>query len=511
MKWAPVAPVFMALALLAVSEESIAQQNRAGQDPSFQRLAQELVQGMNESLTRLPARNKTEAAIAYFKKTYAYAAGHKPRVAVWPFRQDLVPVDKEDADALNDKLLAGLLKASKGNFEFVARDALRAIITDLEETGALETPTDDPIAALMRRARDIDILITGNLHLERNRLQVSYKAVRMDGTIVAQTQPTHLRMNAGRVASAHGALTLDEAVRLAVRQLTNEITDMWELRLGGVRYQATGLQPDLGRFLEQRLAAGIAHEYENSLSGRKIKISESRFEPRFRGIVVEEKQLRDENFSADRQSYLLSGSYWIIDDAVELRVSLKNNDGVHARWTGRIGRESIQGLGLIPDKDFTSERETDGLGPIKIQMTSERGSDPVYRVGENLDLVLRVNSDAWVYCFYRQADGKNIQIMPNPFFLKRFTSPRFSAGTAHTIPGERIFPFSLKVSQPAGQELIKCFAASRDVTHDLPSALRGKSLDPVPAALLLDLSERFRNLPNAAVAEASLAVTVVDP
>ena len=60
-----------------------------------------------------------------------------------------------------------------------------------------------------------------------------------------------------------------------------------------------------------------------------------------------------------------------------------------------------------------------------------------------------------------------------------------------------------------GLELVKCFATSRDVTEELPADLQGREWRPLdPRFLGEELSDSFRNLPDTAVTEASLAITV---
>ena len=76
------------------------------------------------------------------------------------------------------------------------------------------------------------------------------------------------------------------------------------------------------------------------------------------------------------------------------------------------------------------------------------------------------------------------------------------------MPGKKIFPFEFKMVEPAGLELVKCFATSRDVTADLPPHLQGRSLEALPKGAEYRLSQVFHALPNTTVSEASMAVTV---
>ncbi len=457
-----------------------------------------------------PARTKTEAAINYFKKAYAYADGRKLRLAIWPFRQDRLPVSKEIADQLNDAFLASLIDRAAGRHEFVAREALRGVISDLQDTGGLDTDGADPIAALMENVRRVDILIQGRLRLDGGDIILSYKAVRMDGAIAGQTGTVRIPLH-GAPNKSLNLLSLDRAIDQAAGKLSAGAPDLTELRPGGIRYQASGLQPAFGQFLQAKLSTALEARYANTLSGRRITVVEPRMDRSLRGAPVDRKALNAATFAAKDTSYLLSGDYWVLNDAIEVRLRLRNRAGAAVTWSGRLSPEAAAGLAVKPRNDFEDVRDNDGLGPFRFHLTSERGRDPVYRLQERLNLILRTEEEAWVYCFYRQADGKVIQIFPNPFYWTRHTEPRLAARVAHTMPSPDLFPFDLRIRPPVGLELLKCFAVSRDVTAELPAELRGWSLTPLPDKLAGRLAEVFRSLPHTAIAEASLALTVVAP
>ena len=73
---------------------------------------------------------------------------------------------------------------------------------------------------------------------------------------------------------------------------------------------------------------------------------------------------------------------------------------------------------------------------------------------------------------------------------------------------EELFPYELEVAGPPGNELIKCFAASRDVTSELPRELRGLSDDALPQNMVENLPSRFQQLPDVAISEQSFIMTI---
>ena len=96
--------------------------------------------------------------------------------------------------------------------------------------------------------------------------------------------------------------------------------------------------------------------------------------------------------------------------------------------------------------------ETELLGPFSFHLTTNRGDDPAYSIGEYLNLMIRLDRDAWVYCFYQQSDASLVQIFPNPEMISQ--EPRLAGDLLHTIPGETSFPFKLRLTEPAGYEAL---------------------------------------------------------
>ena len=166
----------------------------------------------------------------------------------------------------------------------------------------------------------------------------------------------------------------------------------------------------------------------------------------------------------------------------------------------------LANIEIYPKRRPAHRPRFDGLGPISLQLTSDRGKNPRYRIGEKMHLKIWLDRDSWLYCFYRQADGDMIQMLPNRFTRQKLITPRFAAGILHTIPGEKIFPFNFDISAPAGSETVRCFATSRDVLRDLPTELRGRSFDPIGKHTQARLSRIFRQLPGTAVSETSISI-----
>ncbi len=161
------------------------------------------------------------------------------------------------------------------------------------------------------------------------------------------------------------------------------------------------------------------------------------------------------------------------------------------------------GVVKVAKTNREGDETPDGTGPVALELSSGRGHDPIYRIGEKLNLLIKLDQGAWLYCFYHQADGSLLKILPN----LHHTDPFLPGGRVHAVPGE-IFPFDLNVTEPPGVEHVTCYAMTRDVTADLPAALQREEVSPLPPGTVSRLREIFRGIPGACVSEASLKITV---
>ncbi len=140
---------------------------------------------------------------------------------------------------------------------------------------------------------------------------------------------------------------------------------------------------------------------------------------------------------------------------------------------------------------------------IAVRLSSARGRDPTYRIGETLDLLIELDRDAWLYCFYLQVDGRLIKLFPNIHHRIAW----LVGGRQHKVPGA-LYPFDLDIIEPPGKESLTCFATTRNVEADLPAELRRMEIAPLSEDVALSVAEIFRNIPDVGMTEASLTITV---
>ena len=474
---------------------------------AFQEIAQELVSGIDRSRA-VTSASEAKAKQSYLQKAYGYMRPKRTRIAVAPFEQDDIKIAKAVADDFNASLFAALIKKG-GRYDLMAREALKALIDDMQQTGAWEAADGNPINALLKNAGNIDVLIRGKIRVSGKTAVLTYTAISMDGRVVAQTLPQHFPLSSEDAKISRPTVSLDSAVAAAARHLADRAPELEELLQGGVRFEDTGTQPPFGSYLQGRVAGAIREAFSSVVTSRTIKVGRLQAHRGLKsGGAVSGKDLLDRNLSGKASAHVLSGSYWQLSNSIELRLNLKGPEGSNAEWVGWISSQDTAGRRVRPMGNFGSLRDYDGMGPFAFQLTSDRGKNASYSLGDRMKLLIRLDRTAWVYCFYRDAVGSTVQIFPNPHFWQNHKQPSFEGGVLHTMPDDQRFNFDFVVSPPTGQELVKCFAVSRDVTSDLPPALRGNTLKPMARDLGMRLSPTFRELPDVAVSEASFVVTV---
>jgi hypothetical protein len=143
--------------------------------------------------------------------------------------------------------------------------------------------------------------------------------------------------------------------------------------------------------------------------------------------------------------------------------------------------------------------------PPRLVVSSPRGPQPKYHVGETMAVAVQPTQDAYVYCFYQDAAGTVARIFPNRFQPDAF----LHAGTQIEIPPAGQKSFAIRFDKPGGTETVACLGSDREVGLRLPERLKAQDLERLPVAGLDEVAAQFREIPGARVDDARLAVEVI--
>lgn len=137
--------------------------------------------------------------------------------------------------------------------------------------------------------------------------------------------------------------------------------------------------------------------------------------------------------------------------------------------------------------------------PFSVNLQTERGVKPTFKVGEFLNLSLSLNTSGTAYCYYEDVSKSTARIFPNQF---RADSSLKAGGVMH-LPGGG---FKIKFDQP-GRERVACIGADRELI--IPSSLMGaKDLTPLKVKSVDDIIGMFKqNNPMAVSSVVDITVT----
>ncbi|MBF0354423.1 MAG: DUF4384 domain-containing protein [Alphaproteobacteria bacterium] len=138
-----------------------------------------------------------------------------------------------------------------------------------------------------------------------------------------------------------------------------------------------------------------------------------------------------------------------------------------------------------------------------IEVTTEKGSTPVYEPGDVMQVQVRVVNDTNLYCFYRQADGQVFRIFPNRYA----SNPRVSGGLQLQIPDSSM-GFRFRFSTPLSLEAVRCYSSPSNLLQRLPEQIAALELSPLPGTSLADIENYLTNNPGEGFSSASVVIAV---
>ncbi|MCG5243781.1 DUF4384 domain-containing protein [Azospirillum doebereinerae] len=144
-----------------------------------------------------------------------------------------------------------------------------------------------------------------------------------------------------------------------------------------------------------------------------------------------------------------------------------------------------------------------GTAPELI-LSSDRGPQPRYRVGEPLVVRVSPTADGFVYCYYQDTAGTVARIYPNRFQPDAFVE----ANRQVEIPPGNQKPFNLRMDRPGDKEAIACVVTRDEMGVRLPDRFKTEDLQPIPGATLASVTEAFAAASGGAARSKRMAIQV---
>ena len=456
------------------------------------------------------------------------AAAGETRVGIFPFEEARLPIAPDNAFALYENLLGALIREAPDCVRYIDGRGAMVTLGYLARTGTLRETGQTHRAEIQQILAAVDYILDGTIIDQGGTLTAVFRLTDFGrGSAISRTEfsvPERYQ----RTTCGAGAMPRELATQRIARTLVDRATDLRHLTVVGGYYGDGDAQTGFSRLLEAELVGQLSLAAENILTGATLRVDYLRQHDAtrlrgLRGVSVSLREFEEEAtaVSAARASspgrYRLHFRYWPCegDEAARLSVTLRSPEGRDITELGNISLAGLPaGTALRPER--VPERADWGPdGAFTFQMTSQRGPNPTLRAGERLEALFRTGRDSWLYCFYTDADGTMIQLLPNVFQIDQPQAHFYAGGRVHLFPDpERLprpDPFDLIINDDTvGTEVFRCIATARNVTADLPAPLRGTSFDPIPPRYASRLREIFEEIEGRTIASASITVTVLE-
>lgn len=467
------------------------------EDASFDAMAKELLQKLENT-----------AQWQMDKYLSMVGMGEAKSVAVWPFKEDEIPVPKSVADRWTKLLESALVRHKQTTLRVVTRSNLATLVEEAQGMAAFED-VGNPVSMLARNAK-VSALVIGTITPYKGGYKLSFNAQEVQtGSIIAASQEYEFSADIEEASRQEQALTFDAAMKQAARHFAQSNLPLETMEVYGVREARSQAMTRFGQFVTDRVSLDLSEEIARFMPDFRLKVVDAdEYAPnatRGASQVEEEGQV-------DPHRFVFEGHYWQLGSLVDLRLSLKGETGERAAWTGKIKTETIPAtlLDYAPEYAYSGRNDT---GPIGLTLKSNKGRNPAFKTGENVILWVATERDAYVNCFYKQADGIGFKIFPNHFLqadasVKNAEAGFVKGGQPVEIPGTYASGFKFTASPPAGNEEIHCFATDQDISTQLPAEIGMKSLEPLPRQQLSRLSNIYRNVRGVRLSEASMMLTI---
>ena len=459
--------------------------------------------------------------------------GETRQVGIYPFDTARLPIPPDNAFALYESFLGELLRTAPPCVTYIDGRGAYVTLDYLTQSGRLHESGQDHLSQIRDALAGVDYVMDGSVIDQTDGLVAVFRLTDFTlGTALARAQfLVPERFQTTRCGA--GAVPIAQAVEAAVRALLDRVGPLERLTVVGGYYGQSDVQTSFSRYLESEIAGQISRQAARVITGHGVRITylretEATGLRNLRGLTIsgadfdaqalraapEDRPAASAGFEAD--GHRLVFRYWVCegDLAARLSIMLTGPQGQEWQEIASIRLDDLPaGLALHPEAPPPPPPEPSARG-VSLQISSNRGPNPVFQAGERLELLLRSDADAWFYCFYTDSADRTVQILPNPFQTGHPDAHFYAGSTVHLFPDPQRSPvpdpFELVINDEThGVETLTCFATREDISLRLPPGMRGEGFDPLPQFHATRLRDLFTQAAGGAVGDARLTVTIL--
>lgn len=433
-------------------------------------------------------------------------ANNKKSIGLWTISEEKSPVGISSTKRIYEELLNRIIQYKPSCTDLIDSQGIGVIIDHLSKSGVLQKNAGDALAAVEEAHQNVDYILFPEVYSQSGNILFSLRLNEVStGKTIAVTPSTILPKSWIVDNTADNALSLDNAAKQAAKHLMQQITNLSDIQASGIYFEATGSQPAAGRYIQEKIINALTELGSNSLTNKALKV---------RGITIQPSDLITSNaadldskaIAASTNSYDLGGRYWIRNNSIDLKINLTRPDGGVVSWQGNIKLDDLKGLAIRPENKASLQSPLPKAG-FAFQVTTQRGTSPAYKSGEELKILIRSGRDAWVYCYYIDSKSQVSPILPAS---KKYTNNKVAAQSIRIFPSPSVDPLTLIVnSETSGEELISCFASTKDISSIIPNDLVPEKAGIIPYLTLDKLRQIYSEIKDARISESIITINII--
>lgn len=453
---------------------------------------QQFTQNDTQISTKAPINTAIDinAQMALLAEEFSMISMNNPRVALYYFNIGETPIPNHDAQEFVSAFETILYQQFQQQWQFVARKDAQDIINENEEFNYM------PFHLLIEELQ-ADIIIKPQIQLSNDGIVFSANAYTPSGQSLLKT-------NAYFMPYQFQARTypLDTAIKLLSEKLRQQINDIDHINPLALHYHNSGGQTDFSRYIIQRIMTHITQRhhggaYKNTTEDYTLKAS--LFEWDNERILLEKR----------KRHYNLKGNYWVNNDYISVNIAL---DGLEESARAHINID----ISTIPTTMNVTPRhivahDDNIFAQGKFTLTSNKGKNPNYRIGEEGQLIIVAQQDLHLYCFniVINDDGRSdiFKIFPNHWHQENF----IKKGVPQYIP-DNTMDFAFIAEPPIGrQEFIRCYGYGQDINHLLSHHIaRHDATVPINIYDSKDLDDYMDNISDEKPLKHIMTINILD-
>jgi len=147
-----------------------------------------------------------------------------------------------------------------------------------------------------------------------------------------------------------------------------------------------------------------------------------------------------------------------------------------------------------PESNSEQSDQNESIHPNAVLIRASNSMNQ-FSPGQQLNLVIRSNRDAHIYCFFQDDNNIIQRVFPNRFINKSFVR----AGEEINLPGE--MPFEVTASKKGKTETLQCFSTTREVLGDLSTSISVLDFVDLDVDNFAEIKENFKQIVGASLGE----------